>query len=88
MSQAKVPGKGFSTRAIHHGYDPYEGHGAVNPPLYLSSTFAFPTVEDGSARFAGPGTVSVASSAGEETIAAYAVELISPADSGDYGSAS
>jgi methionine-gamma-lyase len=50
---------GFSTRAIHHGYDPYEGHGALCPPLYLSSTYTFPTVADGMARFAGeqPGYV-------------------------------
>ncbi len=45
--------KGFSTRAIHHGYDPYAGHGALNPPLHMSSTYTFPTVEDGSERFAG-----------------------------------
>ncbi|HPB75249.1 MAG TPA: methionine gamma-lyase, partial [Chromatiaceae bacterium] len=50
---------GFSTRAIHHGYDPYEGHGALCPPLYLSSTYTFPTVAEGMARFAGerPGYV-------------------------------
>lgn len=54
---ARAPG--FSTRAIHHGYDPYEGHGALCPPLYLSSTYTFPTVADGMARFAGeqPGYV-------------------------------
>ena len=54
---AQAPG--FSTRAIHHGYDPYEGHGALCPPLYLSSTYTFPTVADGMARFAGeqPGYV-------------------------------
>lgn len=59
MTQSKGPRKGFTTRAIHHGYDPYEGLGALNPPLYLSSTYTFPTVEDGSARFAGeqPGFV-------------------------------
>ncbi len=51
--------KGFSTRAIHHAYDPYAGNGALNPPVYLSSTYTFPTVEDGAARFAGeqPGYV-------------------------------
>ena len=54
---ARAPG--FSTRAIHHGYDPYEGHGALCPPLYLSSTYTFPTVAEGMARFAGerPGYV-------------------------------
>lgn len=45
--------RGFSTRAIRHGYDPYEGFGTLNPPVYMSSTFTFPTVEDGSARFSG-----------------------------------
>lgn len=51
--------KGFATRAIHLGYDAYEGAGALNPPLYMSSTYTFPTVEAGSARFAGeqPGYV-------------------------------
>ena len=33
---------GFSTRAIHHGYDPKDHHGALVPPIYLSATFAFP----------------------------------------------
>ena len=53
------PELGFATRAIHHAYDPYEGHGALCPPLYLSSTYTFPTVADGTARFAGeqPGFV-------------------------------
>ena len=44
---------GFSTRAIHHGYDPLEAEGALTPPLHLTSTFAFATAEQGGARFAG-----------------------------------
>ncbi len=44
---------GFSTRAIHHGYEPQENQGALVPPIYLSSTFAFPTVEYGAKCFAG-----------------------------------
>lgn len=44
---------GFSTTAIHHGYDPIEHHGALVPPIYLTSTFAFPSVEYGAACFAG-----------------------------------
>ena len=44
---------GFSTRAIHHGYDPQDHHGALVPPIYLSATFAFPTAEYGAACFAG-----------------------------------
>lgn len=45
--------KGFSTRAIHHGYDPMDADGALTPPLHLTSTFAFETAEQGGARFAG-----------------------------------
>ena len=30
----------FETRAIHAGYDPFSHFGAVNPPVFLSSTFA------------------------------------------------
>ena len=45
--------KGFSTRAIHHGYDPISAEGALTPPLHLTSTFAFETAEQGGARFAG-----------------------------------
>lgn len=53
MADTKHSRQGFSTRAIHHAYDAYAGVGSLNPPVYLSSTFTFPTVEDGAARFAG-----------------------------------
>jgi methionine-gamma-lyase len=43
----------FATRAIHHGYDPQQNEGALNPPLYLTSTFTFETAEAGGAMFAG-----------------------------------
>ena len=29
---------GLSTRAIHHGYDPAEEHGALTPPIFMTST--------------------------------------------------
>ena len=50
---------GFATRAIHYGYNPLDYHGALNPPLFLSSTFAFASSNEGSDRFAGeaPGFV-------------------------------
>lgn len=44
---------GFATRAIHLGHDPAEHEGALTPPLHLTSTFAFDSVEAGAARFAG-----------------------------------
>lgn len=36
----------FSTRAIHHAYDPNEHQGAVAPPVYFTSTYTFPTLEE------------------------------------------
>jgi len=67
MSRSTDHKPGFSTRAIHHGYDPYAGHGALNPPLYMSSTYTFPTVADGSARFAGEQAGYVYSRVGNPT---------------------
>lgn len=43
----------FATRAIHYGYDPQRYQGALSPPVFMSSTFAFPTAEYGGACFAG-----------------------------------
>lgn len=34
---------GFQTRSIHAGYDPLTEHGAVVPPIYMTSTYAFPS---------------------------------------------
>lgn len=45
--------KGFSTRAIHHAYDPLQNEGALTPPLHLTSTFAFESAEAGGEMFAG-----------------------------------
>ncbi|MDO6728260.1 methionine gamma-lyase [Cognatishimia sp. 1_MG-2023] len=44
---------GFSTRAIHHGYDAKDHQGSLNPPVYMTSTFTFETAESGGAMFAG-----------------------------------
>lgn len=69
MADFKGTRKGFSTRAIHHAYDPYAGEGALNPPVYLSATYTFPTVEDGAARFAGEQAGFVYSRVGNPTTA-------------------
>jgi methionine gamma-lyase len=45
--------QGFATRAIHLGYDPLDYHGALNPPVFLTSTYAFDKTDSGSQRFAG-----------------------------------
>lgn len=44
---------GFATRAIHQGHRSADHHGALNPPVYMSSTFAFETAEQGGEIFAG-----------------------------------
>lgn len=49
-------GRAFATRAIHVGYDPASEQGALNPPVYMTSTYTFETVEDGAAIFAGEKT--------------------------------
>jgi methionine-gamma-lyase len=54
MAHHLTPGQhGFATRAIHSGYDPLEHKGALNPPVYMSSTFAFDSAEQGGRLFAG-----------------------------------
>ena len=51
------PGKnrvpGFETTAIHHGYDPADAEGALNPPVYMTSIYAFESAEAGAELFAG-----------------------------------
>lgn len=69
MTDRQSKNQGFSTRAIHHAYDPYAGHGSLNPPVYLSSTYTFPTIADGAARFAGEQAGFVYSRVGNPTTA-------------------
>ena len=61
--------KGFSTKAIHHGYNPMDDQGALTPPLHLTSTFAFETAEDGGARFAGEAPGHIYSRISNPTVA-------------------
>jgi methionine-gamma-lyase len=44
-------GHGFSTKNIHIGNEPEFPVGAINPPIYASSTFIFPSVKAGAKRF-------------------------------------
>ena len=46
------PSLSLATRAIHAGYDASAHQGALNPPIFWSSTFAFDSAEQGAARFA------------------------------------
>ena len=43
----------FATLAIHAGYNANDHQGALTPPIYTSSTYAFDTVEQGGAAFQG-----------------------------------
>jgi methionine-gamma-lyase len=44
---------GFSTRAIHLGYDPATEKGALTPPIFMTSTYAFESAEAGGDMFRG-----------------------------------
>lgn len=46
-------GYGWATQAIHLGHDPYAGTGDLVPPIHVSSTYTFPTAQEGGQRFAG-----------------------------------
>lgn len=43
----------FATLAIHAGYDAKQNQGALTPPIHVSSTYAFDSVEQGGAAFQG-----------------------------------
>jgi len=77
MTSHTTKSQGFATRAIHLGYDAYAGAGSLNPPLYLSSTYTFPTTADGSARFAGEQEGFVYSRVGNPTTALLEARLAS-----------
>ena len=44
---------GFTTRAIHHGFDRAAAEGALVPPIYMTSTYAFETSAESEAIAAG-----------------------------------
>ena len=43
----------FATRSVHAGYDSSANEGSLNPPIYMTSTYAFDNVAQGAARFSG-----------------------------------
>ena len=62
--------KGRHSKAVHGGLDPGQHHGAVSVPIYQTSTFAFPSAEEGAARFAGGSPGPIYTRLGNPTIAA------------------
>lgn len=63
-------GNGPNTKAIHGGMAPEKHHGAVSVPIYQTSTFAFPTAEEGAARFAGASIGPIYTRLGNPTVQA------------------
>ncbi len=62
--------RGRHSRAIHTGFDALEYGGAVSVPIYQSSTFAFPSAEEGAARFVGSSAGLIYTRLGNPTMAA------------------
>jgi methionine-gamma-lyase len=75
-----------STKAIHAGSPHRSQYGEVSVPIYQSSTFSFPTAEEGAARFAGTTDGYVYTRLGNPTINALE-ENISSLENGFKGMA-
>jgi methionine-gamma-lyase len=60
--------KRLHTKAIHGGLDPAAHRGAVSVPIYQSSTFAFPSAEEGAARFDGTSDGPIYTRMGNPTV--------------------
>ncbi|MEW6724669.1 MAG: methionine gamma-lyase [Bacillota bacterium] len=66
---------GFSTRCVHAGQDPDPSTGALATPIYQTSTFVFPSVERGAARFAGEEQGYIYTRLGNPTQAAFEAKM-------------
>jgi methionine-gamma-lyase len=62
--------RGINTESVHAGAEPDRLHGAVSVPIYQSSTFAFDSVDQGAARFAGEEGGYIYTRMGNPTVAA------------------
>jgi methionine-gamma-lyase len=60
--------KRFETEVIHSGYESMHYHGSLVPPLFQTSTFTFPTAEEGEKRFAGETEGYIYSRLGNPTV--------------------
>lgn len=60
--------QGFATRAIHSAYDPLDYKGALNPPVFMTATYAFDRSDRGSAIFAGEEEGFIYSRVGNPTV--------------------
>ncbi|HRH80862.1 MAG TPA: methionine gamma-lyase [Thiobacillaceae bacterium] len=74
---ASDPKQGFATRAIHLGYDPHDYHGALIPPVFMTSTFAFQDIAQGQRRFLGEEAGYIYSRVGNPTVSVLEARLAS-----------
>src|SRR5512140_3773217 len=73
--------KGRNSKAIHAGFNPADHKGAVSVPIYQSSTFAFPSAEEGADRFAGISSGPICTRLGNPTMQALE-ECVADLESG------
>lgn len=66
---AKKP-QGRNSKAIHGGLDGARWGGAASVPIFQSSTFSFPSAEEGAARFAGTSPGPIYTRLGNPTVQA------------------
>lgn len=57
-----------STKAIHAGLPHHTQYGEVSVPIYQTSTFSFPSADEGAARFAGTNGGYIYSRMGNPTV--------------------
>ena len=62
--------QGRNSKAVHAGLDPTKHRGAVSVPIYQSSTFMFPSAEEGAARFEGASDGPIYTRLGNPTVQA------------------
>jgi methionine-gamma-lyase len=58
----------FETRSIHGMVPNKEAFGSLTPPIYMTSTFVFPSAQEGGARFAGESEGMIYSRLGNPTV--------------------
>ncbi len=75
-----------STKAIHAGLPHNSRYGEVSVPIYQSSTFSFPSAEDGAARFSGNQSGYIYTRMGNPTITALE-ENVAALENGHKGMA-
>ncbi|WP_198508847.1 methionine gamma-lyase [Bacillus sp. FJAT-44742] len=60
----------FETKVIHGGYEPNQHFDSLTPPIYQTSTFTFPSLDQGANRFSGEEEGFIYSRISNPTVAA------------------